>query len=82
MSKIQGEPSAALERVRALMRDIVPNAHCELEDHDYRIACAAADQFGNVHEIKIPRYEWVEEIVRHKANFLRSLIRTGRSTTV
>lgn len=79
MTKIQGGPSAALERVQTLVRDIVPNAQCELED-DQRIGCTVADQFGNVHAIKFPRDEWVEEIVRHKARFLRSLIRTGRST--
>ncbi|MGI8981433.1 MAG: NAD-dependent epimerase/dehydratase family protein [Pirellulaceae bacterium] len=28
--------------------------------------------------VKLPRYDWVEEIVRHKALVLRALIRTGR----
>ncbi len=79
MTKIQGEPSAALGRILALVREIVPNARCELQDHDDQICCFAEDHFGNVHEIKLRRYDWVEEIVRHKAQVLRSLVRTGRN---
>ena len=78
MTKIHGEPQVALERVQSIVCAIVPNANCELEDNDYHITCAVKDRFNNPHVIKIPRYDWVEEIVRHKAIALRSLIRTGR----
>ncbi len=52
-----------------------------LEDNDHQIACTAEDRFNNVHVVKLPHYDWVEEIVRHKALVLRSLIRTGRPET-
>ncbi len=78
MTKIHGEPQVALERVQLLVRAIVPNANCELEDNDHQIACTAEDRFNNVHVVKLPHYDWVEEIVRHKALVLRALIRTGR----
>lgn len=78
MTKIHDEPSVVLERVQALVRQIVPNARCELEDQDQQINCAAEDPFCNVHVIRLPRYDWAEEIVRHKALVLRALIRTGR----
>ena len=78
MTKIHGEPQVALERVQSLVRAIVPHANCELEDNDRQIACAAEDRFHNVHVVKLPHYDWVEEIVRHKAMALRSRIRTGR----
>jgi|GEM_PF-2546870 len=81
MTKIHGEPSVVLERVQALVREIVPNARCELEDQDGQIGCSAEDPFHNVHVIKLQHYDWVEEIVRHKALVLRSLIRTGRPAT-
>lgn len=70
-----------MERVQALVRQIVPNAHCELEEQDKQISCAAEDRFCNVHVIRLPRYDWVDEIVRHKAMVLRSLLRTGRPAT-
>ncbi len=80
MTKLSGDEATILAQVQAIVRETVPEANCELQDYQHQIGCGALDQWGDVQAVKFRRQEWDDEIVRHKAKVLATLIRTGGSS--
>lgn len=73
-------PQAALARVRELMKTVVPDARCELQDYDFRVGCGDMDTWGDIQDVRFMIRGETEEGVLHSAKVLATKLRTGGST--
>ncbi|HEX2763479.1 MAG TPA: hypothetical protein VHM92_06490 [Allosphingosinicella sp.] len=80
MSRIPGPPEDVRRTIEAIVREEVADAVCELRDYHHRIACGTMDRWGNIQDFVLVRDQWDEDTVRHQAQRLAAMVRTGGST--
>lgn len=71
MSEIKGSPEEKRAEAERIVRDIIPQAKCELHDYEHRIRCGLVDSDGEKKEFSLLLDDLEQDVLEMHARALK-----------